>query len=226
MIVNFFRGGAREDPKSLAKSPRDMMYAVNGKFQLQGIVLDDGKYGTWHGYNGSTPWSTKFPKVPVAFWKSKILRGDVELFQDKSVHPYGHSEHQNASRQIGSKQIDVPQSEISKVMRMGTITRTRMNKPREIRMSKMMSLSRSDTTMARAKMRVGKATSLEANSSKEMRIATIIRTGVGKAVAIGESKLVRLSRSDERSETKTLALAQNNEMRPEATRQCGSTNRT
>jgi hypothetical protein len=87
------------------------MYAVDGKFQLQRIVLEEGKHGTWHGYNGSTPWSTGSPMVRGAFWKSKVLRGDVKLFQDNSVHPNGHSEDENDLRRNGSRQSNVPRSE-------------------------------------------------------------------------------------------------------------------
>jgi hypothetical protein len=110
-VFNYFRGKVREDPEKLAKSPRDLMYAVDGKFQLQRIVLEEGKHGTWHGYNGSTPWSTGSPMVRGAFWKSKVLRGDVKLFQDNSVHPNGHSEDENDLRRNGSRQSNVPRSE-------------------------------------------------------------------------------------------------------------------
>jgi hypothetical protein len=59
-IFNCFRGKVREDLELLAKPPRDLMYAVDGKFQLQRIVQEEGKHGTWHGYNGSTPLEHRF----------------------------------------------------------------------------------------------------------------------------------------------------------------------
>lgn len=111
-IVNYFQG---KDPELLAKSPRDLMYAVNGKFQLQRMVFEEGEHGTWHGYNESTPWSTDSPMVPGAFWKSKVLRRDIELGQDKSVHPNdhpnGHPEDENDLPQDESRQSSVLRNE-------------------------------------------------------------------------------------------------------------------
>jgi len=92
----------------LEGSPRDLMYAVDGKFQLQRIVLEDGGYGTWDGYSESTPWSTDSTMVPLAFWRGKV---PVKSRQDKSLPPDRHHEKDSGLPQDNGRQSGVLRNE-------------------------------------------------------------------------------------------------------------------
>jgi len=73
----------------LSTSSRAWMYAADGKFQLQRMVLEDAGYGlgSWSDCDDDVPWSSELAVVNWEDWKKRVLRKDAKARPDKTPLP-------------------------------------------------------------------------------------------------------------------------------------------